>query len=209
MSKTNAVAIILAAGEGKRMGFPKALLEQEKGKSFLQVLRSTFDKAGCGTLVVVGKDAAKIREHHPQVALLENAEWKQGQFSSVKVGLQAALAEGAELIAVHPVDMPMVRANTVKALLATLEKRSSEGVVPEFDGAAGHPLVLTREAAQRVLKMTDVPHLEAAQARLKIARMKTNDPAVMVNLNTPEVYERVLGMAPRLAPPKKKRGADV
>ncbi len=198
------IAIILAAGEGKRMGQPKALLEHEKGKSFLEQLISTFGKAGCQALVVVGNAAEQVQAQHPRAELVENPDWQRGQFSSVKVGLQAALRKGSEVLLLHPVDMPLIRPTTVSALVKEL--RGADGVVPEFEGAAGHPLVLTRAAAEQVLAMDDVPHLEAAQQRLNILRVKTKDPAVMVNINTPEIYERLLGSAPHSAPPPKKRG---
>lgn len=200
---SESMAVILAAGEGKRMGLPKALLEHEKGKSFLQQLISTFGKAGCSAIAVVGKHTEEIRAHHPQAELVENPEWEKGQFSSVKVGLRAALDRGAQKVFLHPVDMPLIRASTVAGLLQAVE--GHDGAVPEFEGAAGHPIVLTRAAAEKVLAMEDVPHLEAAQQRLDVVRMRTKDPAVMVNLNTPEVYERVLGTAPHLAPPPKRR----
>src|SRR2546430_9390697 len=57
---------------------------------------------------------------------------------------------------------------------------TADGVVPEFEGAPGHPLVLTARAARAVLDDRDSPHLEAAQKKLRIARVKTKDPAVVV-----------------------------
>ncbi len=204
MSFEKAMAIILAAGEGKRMGLPKALLEYEKNKSFVGHLASVFAKAGCAPLIVTGKHTEEIRAHHPELALVQNVAWEEGQFSSAKAGMRAALEEGAELVVLHPVDMPTVRASTVSALMAKLN--GSEAAVPEFEGATGHPLLLTREAMEKVLEMSDVPHLEAALQRLSLKKIPTKDPGVMVNLNTPDIYERILGVPPHLAPPKKKRG---
>jgi len=200
---TKTTVVILAAGEGKRMGMPKAVLELERGRSFLQALTSTFAKAGCEVLAVVGAGADEVRAHLTRAALVENPDWQSGQFSSVKVGLKAALEEGAGAVLIHPVDVPMIRASTVKAVLAALD--GHDGAVPQYEGAAGHPLALSRAAAERVLAMAAVSHLEAAQARLDVARVVTRDPAVLVNLNTPEIYERVLGVAPRMAPRKKRR----
>ncbi|MGQ0504818.1 MAG: nucleotidyltransferase family protein [Myxococcaceae bacterium] len=204
MGAQKAVAVILAAGEGKRMGFPKALLEYEKNRSFLGHLASIFSKAGCDPLAVTGKDTELVRTHHPELRVVSNPDWEDGQFSSVRKGLQAALDEGADVIAIHPVDMPTVRVSTVSSLFGKLN--GSQGVVPEFEGATGHPLLLTRGAVEQVLQMQDVPHLEAAISRLNIKRVNTKDPGVMVNLNTPDVYERILGSAPHLAPAKKRRG---
>jgi len=200
------IAVVLAAGEGKRMGMPKALLEHEKGRSFLGQLIRTFEKAGAGVLAVVGKHAAEIRTQHPEALLVDNASWEDGQLSSVRVGLRAALEEGAQVVFIHPVDMPLIRSTTVSALLKAITGTQVEGVVPEFEGAAGHPLVLTRAAAEKVLAMKDIPSLEAGLRNLNILRLRTKDPAVMVDLNTPEVYARVLGMEPHLAPPPKRRG---
>ena len=66
-----AVAIILAAGEARRMAHPKALIEHEGGKSFLQSLASTFGKAGCSVIGVVGKDSEAVREQHPGLEMVE------------------------------------------------------------------------------------------------------------------------------------------
>jgi molybdenum cofactor cytidylyltransferase len=204
MSSDKTMAVILAAGEGKRMGLPKALLEYEKNKSFVGHLASVFAKAGCSPLIVTGKHTEEIRAQHPELALVPNSAWEEGQFSSVKAGMRAALEEGAEVVVLHPVDMPTVRASTVTALMAKLD--GAEAAVPEFEGAIGHPLLLTRGAVEKVLAMDGVPHMEAALQRLTLKKIPTKDPGVMVNLNTPDIYERILGTPPHLAPAKKKRG---
>jgi molybdenum cofactor cytidylyltransferase len=206
-SSSGPIAIILAGGAGQRMGLPKALLENEKGKSFLGTLVSTFTKAGCRVLVVTGKHTAEILAHHPELESVDNPRWEEGQYSSVRVGLEAALEGEPSAVLLHPVDMPMIRPATVTALLDALDV-TVEGVVPEFEGAPGHPLVLSASAARRVVAMDDVPHLEAAQQRLNMIRLKTRDPAVLVNINSPEVYQRVLGGEPHLAPiiQRKRKG---
>jgi len=200
-----AVAIILASGEARRLGHSKALVEHEGGKSFLQSLASTFGKAGCSVLAVLGKDAEVVREQHPAIHLVENERWRDSQFSSVRAGLDAALEEGADVVLLHPVDMPAVRATTLKTLLKALGE-SLEGLRPEFDGAPGYPLILSRAAAER-LRETDTgeTQLEGAVRGLNLRRISVKDPGVIVNINTPETYERLFGSAPKLAPPPKRR----
>jgi molybdenum cofactor cytidylyltransferase len=203
VSPSKTLVIILAAGEGKRMGMPKALLEYEKGKSFLAQLASTYRKADVDPRAVVGFQAAEVSAHHPDIEVVENPRWSEGQFSSIRAGLRSVLAEGAEAIFIHPVDMPALRSSTVKSLLERLE--GHDAVVPEFEGLPGHPLLLSAAAAQKVMAMDDVPHMEVALKQLDVLRVPTKDPGVAVNVNTPEVYERVLGSPPHLAPPKKNR----
>jgi molybdenum cofactor cytidylyltransferase len=198
-----AVAIILAAGEARRMGHPKALIEHEGGKSFLQSLGSTFGKAGCQVMGIIGKDGAAVREQHPALDLVEAEQWADGPLASIKAGISAALEEGADLVLIHPVDMPAVRASTLKSLIKAMGD-SAEGLRPEFEGAAGFPLVLSRAAAERVRDMAET-QLEPALQAMKLRRIAVKDPGVVVNINTPETYERLFGSPPKLAPPPKRR----
>jgi molybdenum cofactor cytidylyltransferase len=199
-----AVAIILAAGEARRMAHPKALIEHEGGRSFLQSLASTFGKAGCAVMGVIGKDAEAVRDQHPSLMLVESPRWQDGPMSSIKAGFTAALEEGAEVVLLHPVDMPAVRASTLKSLLKAMGE-SDEGLRPEFEGAPGYPVVLSRAVAERLME-AGATQLDAALQGVKLRKVSVKDPGVVVNINTPETYERLFGMQPKLAPPPKRRG---
>ena len=198
----NAVAVILAAGEAKRMGHPKALIEHEGGRSFLQSLSSTFGKAGCRVLGVVGRDADAVRAQHPAVELVDAPAWQEGVLATIKAGLRAALDEGADAVLVHPVDMPTLRATTLKSLLKSTP--DGTGLRPEFEGAPGFPLILSRQGAQQLLAAQGGT-LEPALGTLALKRVTVKDPGVVVNINAPDVYERLFGSAPKLAPPPKRR----
>ncbi|MGZ3457759.1 MAG: nucleotidyltransferase family protein [Archangium sp.] len=200
-----AVAIILAAGEARRMGYPKALIEHEGGRSFLQSLASTFGKAGCSVIGVIGKDAEAVRDQHPAVHLVENERWQDSQLGSVKAGLEAAFEDGADVVLLQPVDMPALRATTLKSLLKAMND-SVEGIRPEFEGAPGYPIILSRAAAEQMRERSSgEAQLEGALKGLQVRRIPVKDPGVVVNINTPETYERLFGSAPRLAPPPKRR----
>jgi len=199
-----AVAIILAAGEARRMAHPKALILHEGDKSFLQSLASTFGKAGCSVLGVVGKDAEAVREQHPGLDLVESEQWKDSQMASVKVGLDAAMEAGADVVLLHPVDMPAIRATSVKSLLKLMGE-AEEALRPEFEGAPGWPVMLSRAAAER-LRAESGEQLEAVLKNMKVRRVPLKDPGVVVNINTRETYERLFESEPKLAPPPKRRG---
>lgn len=201
-----AVAIILAAGEARKMGYSKALIEHEGGKSFLQSLASTFGKAGCSVIGVIGKDADAVRDQHPAVHLVENERWQDGQLGSVKAGLEAAFEDGADVVLIHPVDMPALRASTLKSLIKAMGD-SVEAIRPEFEGASGFPIILSRGAAERIRdRDSGETQLEVAVRSMQLRRIPVKDPGVVVNINTPETYERLFGSAPKLAPPPKRRG---
>jgi molybdenum cofactor cytidylyltransferase len=181
------VAAILAAGEGSRMGGPKALLEFGAGESFLRHLVAVFQEAHCQVFTVVGEAAARIEARHSDLDLIVNPGWKEGQFSSAKVGLQHALRQNAELVFLHPIDAPMLQPQTISLLQSRIEEW--DAAVPEFWGRPGHPLLLTSKGARAILAQPNARHLEAALLPLSVLRCAVGDRGVVQNLNTPEEYE--------------------
>ena len=187
-----AIAIILAAGESQRMGIPKALLAADDGSSFLGRLVQTFAACGVAPLVVVGAHAAQIQAAHPTLPFVLNPHWSQGQFSSVQVGLRAALAQGAQRLLIQPVDIPLISTTTVGHVTAALAQ--SPAVLASFKGKPGHPLGL-QAAAARVLLASNARTLE--EATHTAVGMAVEDAAILDNLNTPEAYLLRFGHNPR------------
>ncbi|HZA15215.1 MAG TPA: NTP transferase domain-containing protein [Myxococcaceae bacterium] len=188
------VAVILATRD-------EANLEYEKGRSFLRWLSSTFSKAGCDPLGVVRGTDADVRERHPDAYLVEVTNGE----NAVRAGIRAALDDGAEAVLLHSVERPAIRSSTIDKLLKSLE--GGDGVVPDFEGAPGQPVVLTRAAAEKLLQLDGEPQVNAIPRRLQLRRVPTRDPGVLVNIDTPDAYERLLGSKPHLAPLPKRRGA--
>jgi molybdenum cofactor cytidylyltransferase len=139
---------------------------------------------------------ASCSRSHPRSAA-------QGLLASVKAGIKAALEEDPELVLLHPVDMPALRVTTLKSLLKGAGE--GNGLRPDFEGAPGWPLVLSRQGAEALLN-GGAKDLDAALKGLGLSKASVKDPGVVVNINNPEIYERLFGSAPKLAPAPKKRG---
>jgi molybdenum cofactor cytidylyltransferase len=188
------VAVLLAAGRGARMGFPKALLEAGAGRTFLERLWGTFEEAGARPLVVLGADAEVIRARHPKAWAVENPDWKEGQWSSVKKGLEAALDAGAGVVLIHPVDSPRIKVSTVQRLLPALQKFPA--AVAWYRDQPGHPVALTAAGARLLLAQTAAESLAHALSQLDGAGVEASDPAIVENFNSPEEYQKVFGRPP-------------
>src|SRR6185295_12766502 len=112
-------AIVLAAGGSSRMGRPKALLDIG-GRPALEVVCATLRAGGADdVVVVVGRHAREIRAGADLggVRVVDNPRWASGRTSSIQCGL-AAVAHDAEWSLLALVDMPLVRAETVRTLVA-------------------------------------------------------------------------------------------
>jgi molybdenum cofactor cytidylyltransferase len=198
------VAVILAASEERSMGHPTALLHHEGGKSFLQSLASTFGKAGCASLGVVGDAGEQVREQHPALALVEAAGWREKPGAALRAGVRAALEEGADVVLLHPVDMPAVRPGTLKSLLGKVE--GADALRPTFESAPGFPVLLSRAAAERLLNADEAKSPEATLAGVPAKSVAVKDPGVVVRIRSADLYTRLFDRAPELAPPPKRRG---
>jgi len=146
MDPMRVVAIVLAAGEGRRMGGPKALLPLGES-TFLSRACHLFARPGIASVVaVLGAEAERVRSAAgipPEARVALNERWREGMLTSVWAGLEAAEALGAEAVLVHPVDNPFVAPATIDAVVAALA-RGAEIAVPSHAGRRGHPAGFAR-----------------------------------------------------------------
>ena len=141
-------AVVLAAGEGRRMGGPKALARLGD-TTFVSAAASRLARAGVAhRIVVVGADAERVvatAELPAGVTVVTNTRYGEGMLTSVWAGLDAAQALAAEAVLIHPVDNPLVAPETVDAVVAALAS-GARIAVPSHAGRRGHPAGFSRAA---------------------------------------------------------------
>jgi CTP:molybdopterin cytidylyltransferase MocA len=140
------VAIVLAAGEGRRMGGPKALLPVGEGTFLSHACRLLARPGVASVVAVLGAEAERVRALAgipPGPTVVVNERWREGMLTSVWAGLEAAEGLGAEAVLLHPVDNPFVEPATIDAVLAALAG-SAEIAVPSHGGRRGHPSAFAR-----------------------------------------------------------------
>ena len=192
------------------MGSDKALLPWPPVAKGMPFSGETFLSAAIRSLsstdqvvVVVGNNE---RELAPVVyaaggSLVRNPAPEGGQFSSLRVGLQAVMDLGRDAAMITLVDRPPASATALARLRAAFEAATSEiwAVVPEYDGRHGHPFLAGREMIEVFLKAPatatarDVEH----QQQQHVQYVPVDDPHVAMNVNTPEDYAALLNPQPR------------
>jgi nicotine blue oxidoreductase len=147
-TRVRVVVVLLAAGEGRRMGGPKALL-QVGGTTFLESCLRRLDRPGVAARVVVtGHQAGRVAAAVPAapgLSVVHNVDYRAGMLSSVLRGLEAAEELGADALLLHPVDHPQVEPETVDQVVAALAG-GARIAVPSHQGRRGHPAGFAREA---------------------------------------------------------------
>jgi molybdenum cofactor cytidylyltransferase len=194
-------AIVLAAGGSTRMGRPKALLTiGPSGETFLDRLTRTLAEGGIEeTIVVLGEDATSIQaaaRKTPRVRFVVNPDPGRGQLSSLLEGLRVADRPGVRAVMVTLVDVPLVSADTVRALLEAHRTGRALITRPAKTGRHGHPVIVDRGV------FDDIRHADPAVGMKAVLRgraadlqdVEVTDEGAFIDIDTPDEYAR---LAPR------------
>jgi molybdenum cofactor cytidylyltransferase len=191
-------ALILAAGESRRMGFPKALLLY-RDDTFLDTLVGLFAARCQPVIVVLGAHAGRIREGARRPAtFVTNADYQRGQTSSMQCGLRA-VPPGAESVLFTLVDHPAVAPATLDALLAgpgpPVRIPRPLLRVPRYQGRRGHPIWFSREL---IAEFLDLPENGTARdiVRSHAARtefLDVDDAGILADIDDAAAYGRLTG----------------
>jgi len=142
-------AIVLAAGKSTRMGRPKAVLPLGAADTFLsRIIRTFHDAAIDEVVVVVGHEAEAIATSLAITGVtarfVENPEYESGQFSSLLKGINTVDRPGVLAALVTLVDVPLVTAATIRAVVEQYRRTRAPIVRPTRGTEHGHPVMIDR-----------------------------------------------------------------
>ena len=183
-------AILLAAGESKRMNGVNKLAMEIQGVPLLR--RALFALSGAGVdevAVVLGHDADRfdrLISAFP-VTVVRNEGYRDGQMSSVRAGL-AALQGPFDALLVCPADMPLLNAQDIQALIGAFKKRGTGvATVPRVGGKRGDPLILDWAARAETLSGADVGWRQFVERNPDlVTAFDTGNDHYVVGLDSPE-----------------------
>jgi molybdenum cofactor cytidylyltransferase len=194
--------IVLAAGESRRMGYPKPLLEIG-GRSFIEHIVETMLAVVPRLVIVIGAHRERVRATIPRdarITVVENPDYPRGQLSSLKVGLGALQSDSSGAL-VHLGDHPMVRVETFRAIVDSYDRMGKPIVIARHGGRRGHPVIFDRALFGELLSAPEeegARHVVNADAS-RVSYVDLDDPGINLDLDTPADLERA-GLPP---PPKR------
>lgn len=152
VSATTVHGLLLAAGAGRRMGGPKALLRAGDGRRYVERAVHVLADGGCGrVLVVLGAAAEKVRplladlDVDVPVDVVVAEDWAAGMGASLRTGLTHPSLDPADAVVVGLVDLPDVGAAVVSRLLEQAPPGRATLARATYDGVPGHPVLLGRD----------------------------------------------------------------
>ncbi len=189
--------LLLAAGEGSRLGkHPKALLHQD-GQTLLQRFSNSIQEFHpVEYLTVTGFHAQVIELEIAKlntclaypIRIVQNLSPERGQASSVRLGLES-LRSKFDVLLVALSDQPEIGVGEIQDLLDEYVKREAgeEIILPMVDGKRGNPVLFSHKAISDVLKTPDMvcrAYMDAHPKEVRI--MNTSKQAFLMDVDTPE-----------------------
>lgn len=188
-----AAGVILAAGDARRMGQTKQLLDWH-GQPFVRRVAETALGAGLWPVVVVSGAAHTGLEQALAglpVQLVHNPDWANGQGSSVAVGVRAlpkTVGSAVFLLA----DQPQIGGGVVARLIDSHAASLDPITAPVVHGKRANPVLFDRSVFSALRGLSGEAGGRAVFAQYPVTLLDWPDVRLLLDVDTPEDYQRLL-----------------
>ena len=184
-------AVILAAGESRRMGTQKLLLPFGQATVVEAVVRTALASRADRALAVLGadRDAVRLKLEPYGVDFAVNEDFVRGMLSSVQAGFKALPAE-AEAAVVMLGDQPFLPARVVDAVIEAFRQSGKGIIVPAFRGRRGHPVLIGLGYRDEILALDPAVGLRQLMRAHPddVFEAEAGDANILRDLDVPEDY---------------------
>jgi molybdenum cofactor cytidylyltransferase len=176
------------------MGRPKPLLDAG-GRTFVRRILDALRDGGADEAVVVTRPATATIASEVAAAgfgrVVENPDPDRGQYSSLLVGLDAIDRLETDGMLVTLVDLPLVAASTVAALLSRARGSRAPILRATYRGRHGHPVVFTRVVFPALRAADPAMGAKPVLRAFDVEDVEVDDPGVDRDVDTPDDYARL------------------
>ena len=197
MQRDRLFAVIPAAGESRRMGRPKLLLDIG-GRSMIARLLTVMDRLEIAERVIVirpGDEPLRAEAAASGAKVVEPTTPPSQMRESVQLALtyveQRHAPRPDEGWLLVPGDYPLISSAVLDHLLQAWQERRPRILIPTLSGRRGHPVFFRWELAAQLPAIPPDRGLNwiLEQLRSDVLEFPVGDPAVLVDVDTPEEYK--------------------
>jgi molybdenum cofactor cytidylyltransferase len=184
-------AIILAAGESKRMGKPKLLLPFGDKTIVETVVTNVIQSKADEALVVLGADPEKIEEKIKDlpVTITVNPHYKKGMLSSVQWGFNA-IPENIQGVLICLGDQPSIPPSVMDKVIESFKSSKKGIIVPAFNKNRGHPVLIDVKYRKEIEDLSPDVGLRGIVYNhpRDTMEVEVDTPAVLRDIDNPDDY---------------------
>jgi molybdenum cofactor cytidylyltransferase len=188
-------AMILAAGESKRMGKPKLLLPFGEKTIIETIVEAVVSSKVEETLIILGSDREKIEDkikNYP-VEIVYNRDFRSGMLSSVQCGFKALPVETRAVLVVLG-DQPKISKAIINKLIAAYKSSEKGIVLPVYKKERGHPVLIDLKYREEVEKLSPEVGLRGTVYRHPedILEVDVETPSIIKDIDDESDYKKEL-----------------
>lgn len=188
-------AILLGAGESRRMGANKLALPWGRETVFERVLETILRSGIAEVIVVVSPRTRRLmgQMRQARVRVVTNRDFRKGMGASIQKGVKA-LDPRSRGILIALGDQPLLHPRTVDALMAAYSQNKGLIVVPVYQGRRGHPVLFDRRFENELRSLSDDAGGRSILANHaeEVFELRTRSAGVVKDLDTPGQYRNAL-----------------
>lgn len=188
-------ALVLAAGDSRRMGRNKQMLPYGESTVIETILRVLQESPVDGVTVVLGRNWEEVwgAIDGLDVEMFVNPRPENGMLSSVQWGL-AQMRDDLDAFLIVLGDQPQIRAETVAALVQAAVRYPKSIFLPTYQGRRGHPALFRASLKRAILDLPLTSGLNRllAERPEEIQEVAVDSDTVLKDIDTPEDYRRAL-----------------
>ena len=188
-------AIVLAAGESSRMGFPKMLLDFN-GRSMLECVIANVSESVVDDIVVVlgaYRDELEKIVSATSARFCYNEDFKEGMLSSVKCGFRNLPAD-TEAVLVFQGDQPLITAKVIDEVVEGYRDSGKGIIIPVHKNKRGHPLMLGKKYFSEIEKLSPDEGLRSLSSKFSddVYEVMTDEAGILRDFDTFEQYKKAI-----------------
>lgn len=188
--------IILAAGESKRFGQPKQLLNW-KGQPFVRAVAKIALEAGLSSvLVVTGANAEQVEFviRDLNVTVIKNEDWKSGQGSSIRTAVKTLTLSHSKTggVIFLLTDQPQVTMSIIRALVEKHAEGLCPIVAPMVIDQRANPVLFDRITFSDLMTLEGDVGGRAIFHKHRVEYLPWHDDRLLLDVDTPEMYQRLI-----------------
>jgi molybdenum cofactor cytidylyltransferase len=202
--------IILAAGEARRFGRPKQLLDYHE-QPFVRIVAKTALASGLAPVVIVtgaNAEAVEAAVFDLPVSIARNTDWENGQSSSIRTGLQALRSHslqdappqfsemernweqvGAAIFLLA--DQPQVPSTIINALTKEHALKLASILAPLVAGQRANPVLFDRATFPSLMSLTGDVGGRAIFSNYPVVYLPWHDESLLLDIDTPADLEKL------------------
>ena len=182
-------AILLAAGQSKRMNGDNKLIKKYNKKYLINYIVGTLIKSKVDKIIIVlGFQSPKVRKitaKNEKINFIYNKNYKSGISSSIKVGLKRVSKKNIGFLIVQA-DMPLISKNIINSIYYAIKNNKKEIIAPTYKGKIGNPVGFKISIIKKLNKIRgDYGAKKMIQKnKIKLALIKVRSKSILKNFNT-------------------------